>query len=327
MTRMTSLLTLVLALGCSTLSIAGEPSRDQVVQSLEAMTGCYLVDYSYTETEALKPGYTRDARVYDVNKNMSVKEWIYSEHVSPSHIRLQHILFATGLDGKFMEGSMLKHTGEDWEHAGSFLYDFTAPNTWGVKALTARDGVWTRKITNLDDGLRYQCAAPWKLDGQGYAEWSCQSYAPIPGRESRDMGRRDYNTMDRFTRVIVYGNSWLERQENTKVIHAKDGTKTLLAKELGKNWYVRLPDSECAVAQAYVGPRLAFWNLLRDTWIEVLKGDRSFVETALMPGTMPRFVKMMEIEAKYLSQDLRDQAVRALAKAEILKVIEDYRAN
>jgi hypothetical protein len=327
MTQKPSLVAIALALGCSTLSQAGEPSRDQVVQTLESMTGCYLVDYSYTETEALKDGYTRDARVYDVNKSMSVKEWIYSEQVSANHIRLQHILFATKPDGTFMDGSMLKHTGEDWEHASSFLYDFVGPNTWDVKPLTTRQGVWTRKITNLDDGLRYQCAAPWKIEGQGYAEWSCQSYAPIPGRETRDMGRRDYNTMDRFTRVIAYGQSWLERQENTKIIHAKDGTKTPLAKELGKNWYVRLPDSECSVAQAFAGPRLKFWNLLRDTWIEVLSGDRSFVERPLIPGTMPRFVKMIEIESKYFMQNMDDPAVRALAKAEIRQVIQEYRAN
>ena len=29
--------------------------------AIQSMTGCYLVDYSYVETESLKPGYVRDA--------------------------------------------------------------------------------------------------------------------------------------------------------------------------------------------------------------------------------------------------------------------------
>jgi hypothetical protein len=45
-------------------------------EALQSLAGCYLVDYSYVETESLKPGYVRDSRVYDVNRDKSVKEWI-----------------------------------------------------------------------------------------------------------------------------------------------------------------------------------------------------------------------------------------------------------
>ncbi|HUP57702.1 MAG TPA: DUF6607 family protein, partial [Bdellovibrionota bacterium] len=213
--------------------------------ALQSMTGCYLVDYSYTETESLKPGYVRDTRVYDVNRDKSVKEWIFAEELSSTRIRLQHILFATDLDGTLMGGSELKHQVEDWEYDAAFLYDFTGPSNWAVKDLGESHGRWVRKITNLDDGLRYQCAAAWSLD-TAYPEWSCSNYAPIPGRETRDMGRKDYNTLARGTRVVAYQQSWLERQDNIKTIHdPATGTRTALARELGKNWYVRLPDSEC----------------------------------------------------------------------------------
>lgn len=60
-------------------------------KAVEKMAGCYLVDYNYTETESLKVGYSRDPRLYDVNKVKAVKEWIYSEELSPTRIRLQHI--------------------------------------------------------------------------------------------------------------------------------------------------------------------------------------------------------------------------------------------
>jgi len=299
-----------------------EPTYEKGKAALQSMTGCYLIDYSYTETEGLQPGYERDKRVYDVNVSKSHKEWIYADEISPNRIRIQPILFGTDMDGKVMDGSFLKHQSEDWEYNASFLYDFTAPGTWEVKELKGNPGMWTRKITNLDDGLRYQCAAAWNVASE-YPNWSCDNYAPIPGRETRDMGRKDYNTLQRSTRLVAYGSSWLERQSNVKTIH-KDGTKTPLAKELGKNWYVRLPESECAEAKKFVEPRRAFWNVLRETWDEVLVGDGKFVEKATQP---PRFTKMFNLEANFRAQDLNNPAVRADAEKQIRNVIEEYRVK
>ena len=47
-----------------------------------------------------------------------------------------------------------------------------------------------------------------------YPEWTCSNHAPIPGRETRDMARADYQALDRTTRIVAYGTSWLERQES-----------------------------------------------------------------------------------------------------------------
>ena len=90
------------------------------------MAGCYLVDYSYVETESLKPGYVRDGRVYDVNRDKSVKEWIYPETLSPRRIRLQRILFANDPAGEVRAGSEIRHQTEDWEYDAPFLYEFTS---------------------------------------------------------------------------------------------------------------------------------------------------------------------------------------------------------
>lgn len=304
------------------LAASANTARDVGLKALNSMTGCYLIDYSYTETESLKPGYDRDHRVYDVNKDKSVKEWIYAIDLGPNKLRLQHILFAADLEGKVYEESFLRHQAEDWEFDAPFLYDFTSPSHWDVKKLEAGAGLWTRRVTNLDDGLRYQCAAAWNTTN-AYPEWTCDNYAPIPGRETRDMGRKDYNTLERSTRIMAYGNSWLERQANTKVIH-KDGVKTPLAKELGKNWYVRLPDSECAPVLSFRQENEAFWNLTREVWEEVLTGDRPFIET--MPvGSPPRYARMMLLQDRY--PDLSQPETRAAAKAEIRAIIQDYRAN
>jgi len=191
-----------------------------------------------------------------------------------------------------------------------------------VRDLKATPGVWTRRVTNLDDGPRYQCAARWTAD-TAYPEWTCSSYAPIPGRETRDMRRADYDTLDRTTRIVAYGQSWLERQDNVKTIH-RDGARSPLAREVGKNWSIRLPESECEAARAFAAPRRALWDVVREVWDGVLTGTAPFVETA-PPGQPPRFVKMHEVEDDYVGRDLSDPALRTAARDRIRKVIEAYR--
>ena len=52
---------------------------------------------------------------------------------------------------------------------------------------------------------------------------------------------------------VAYGTSWLERQDNVKVIDRNGAPRENLARETGKNWYVRLPDGDCQA-----GARLRF---------------------------------------------------------------------
>ncbi|MGH7386101.1 MAG: DUF6607 family protein [Candidatus Rokuibacteriota bacterium] len=296
--------------------------------AVQSMAGCYLVDYSYVEVESLKPGYVRDPRVYDVNRDKSAKEWITALALSPGRVRLQRILFLSDLAGNVREDTQIKHQSEDWEYDAPYLYDFVAPLTWQVRDLRGTSGLWTRRVTNLDDGLRYQCAARWSED-RAYPEWSCSNYAPIPGRETRDMGRSDYQTLRRGTRIVLYGaaegGSWLERQDNVKTIHL-DSSPVPLVRELGKNWYVRLPDAECVGARAFAERRRAYWALLRETWDGVLDGSGPFVERP-PAGRPPRFVRMFEVEDDAITRDLSDPAVRQGIRERILSVIEEYRVR
>jgi len=316
---------LLMLLGLSTLAAdAADDGLARGLAAIRSMTGCYLVDYSYVEVESLKPGYTRDPRVYDVNRDKSAKEWITADAVSPSRVRLQRVLFLTDLAGAVRAGTEIRHQTEDWEYGAPFLYDFVAPRTWQVRDLKATPELWTRRVTNLDDGLRYQCAARWTAD-TAYPEWTCTSYAPIPGRETRDMKRSDYDALERTTCIIAYGQSFLERQDNVKTVH-RDGEKSALAREVGKNWSVRLPDAECEAARAFAAPRRAFWSLSREVWDTVLDGAAPFVEKA-PAGQPPRFVKMYEVEEAYVGRDLSDPSVRREASERILKVIEAYRVR
>ncbi|HUP34928.1 MAG TPA: DUF6607 family protein [Candidatus Limnocylindria bacterium] len=323
-----TLITLLLLLSGAAPALAQGDQLARGRTAVQGMTGCYLVDYSYVEVQALEPGYVRDPRVYDVNRDKSAKEWITALILSPTRLRLERILFLSDLAGSVREGTQIRHQSEDWEYDASSLYDFVAPLHWQVRDLRATPGLWTRRVTNLDDGLRYQCAARWSED-RAYPEWSCANYAPIPGRETRDMGRSDYQTLQRGTRIVVYGaaqgGSWLERQDNVKTIH-RDSGRVPLVRELGKNWYVRLPDAECAGARTFAERRRDYWALLRETWDGVLDGAGPFVERT-PPGAPPRFVKMFEVEDDAIARDLADPAVRQAVRERILAVIEAYRAR
>ncbi len=321
----------VLTLACSVGQVARasapppsmqDPQLTRGSQAVHSMTGCFAVDYNYVETEALKPGYVRDPRVYDVDAGQTIKEWIFAEDISPTRIRLQHILFAVDLQGNIVQGSFLKHTGEDWSYEPSFMYQFTGPQTWTPKDMTQTTGQWVRSIINLDDGPRYACAAAWDLT-TAYPAWTCNSYAPIPGRETRDMGRTDYNTLQRSSHLEVYSSgSWLERQFNVKTID--DGhTQTPLAKEVGKEWYVRLPDSECLDAQAFLKPELPFWITLRATWDTVMTGQTTFIEKTIQGAS--RYSDIMDLETKYDGLDLSNSQVNQQAEQDITAVIAKYR--
>jgi len=314
-------LPLLLALATAALADV-QDLRERGLAAIRSLTGCFLVDYSFVEVESLRPGYTRDPRVYDVNRDKSVKEWITAEQIAPNRIWLQRILFAADLDRTVRMGSLLRHQSQDWEFGAAYLYDFAGPQIWQPRDLRATPHLWTRRVTNLDDGPRYQCAGAWTAGG--YPEWSCDSYAPVPGRETRDMGRSDYQALDRRTRIVAYGSSFLERQNNVKTLHA-EGVRTPLVRELGKTWYVRLPEGECAVGAAFSRDRAAYWGLLRENWDGVLNGAGPFVERT-PAGQPPRFVKMFEVEEEFMGKDFTDPAVREAARARIRGVIDAYRA-
>lgn len=133
----------------------------------------------------------------------------------------------------------------------------------------------------------------------------------------------------RDPRIMVYGpaqgGSWLERQDNVKTIHTDSGRGPLV-RQPGKNWYVRLPDAECAGARAFAERRRDYWALLRETWDGILDGSGPFTERA-PAGQPPRFVKMFEVEDDAIARNLADPAVREAVRQRIRAVIEDYRAR
>ncbi len=283
------------------------------MRTIRNLAGCYFVDYSYVEIESLQEGYDLDPRVYDATESRSVKELILPIEKSPSEIRLQHVLFTTDESGN--PTFFLKHHGEDWQYEPSHLFEYQAPGNWVARMPNDASGKWLRKITNLDDGPRHQCLAGWNWEAE-YPEWRCESAAPIPGRETRDMGRTDYQTLWRDSRVISYQGNWLERQLNTKIIQANE-TKEALAREKGKNWYVRLPEEECASARSWAEERLDFWGLLAEVWDEFYQSRAAIQETV---GDSSRYAAISGIEEQFLnSTDPHREEIARLAIREAIQ--------
>ena len=293
-------------------------------EALSRMGGCFIVDYNFSETHPLAPGYVRDERVYDVNETKTVMEWIYPIE-SANTLRLQHVLFALDDQGRFTADSLLRHQAEDWQYEPASYFDYQGGLTWTKVKVTAPQGRWVRKITALDDGLRYQCVGAWERKGKRL-EWQCgDNYAPIPGRETRDMGRKDYQGLLRSTHLVVFPEHWVERQKNVKTV--EDGAaRKPLTEEVGRNWFLRVPDEQCAEAQRFAAERQAWTDLLQTTWEELYAHVDAFAESKPTDAP-PRFARIAEIEERYYDRVGKDEQARAAAKNEILEAIEAYRVK
>jgi hypothetical protein len=289
---------------------------------IKKMAGCYLVDYNFVETKAIKTGYDLDRRVYDVNTNKSVYEMIVPIEKSPTELRLQHILFTRDLKTGEMT-SILKHQAEDWQYEANFFFDFNSPGHWTFMELKNNAQKWLRKVTHLDDGLRYQCASRWDLT-QKNPEWSCENFAPIPGRETRDMGRKDYNTLERSSKIVVYADSFLERQNNVKTIWTTE-SKEALAQETGKTWWIKQEASQCEEANQFFKGHERFWRILMEVWEEYLTKPGNVSELSTIEGE-PRYSKIQDIEEFSLAERFPPVDTQSIKK-KIRDVIEQYRSK
>ena len=283
---------------------------------IRKLSGCYQVDYTYSEIEPLLDTYRLDPRVYDATKRQDVYEYVVVVEDTEESIRLQHILMLKKLNGWFS----MKHHGEHWQANAPFRYHYMGENTWTPVAID--EAGWTRTITSLDDGPRYSCQGVWDISGARNL-WKCtETYSPIPGREYRDMGRKDYQGLTRSAQIQVYDWGWLERQENVKVTEAA-GHKTPLVREEGKIFSIRVDDAFCAPARDFVAARKNYWDISRAVWSEVLDGGSDFTSLPLKGGER-RYNELWRLESKYF-EGLSDAGIVDQVKTEMRSIIDSYR--
>ncbi|TKR30815.1 hypothetical protein FCE95_12020 [Luteimonas gilva] len=238
-------------------AIAQDTAQDR--KSILAMQGEYVVDFAFDETVLLQPGYERaPAQRSGGNETVIVVE------DTPTKIVLQHIL----VDEK--SGHVTKHWRQDWVYQAPSRFEFSADQTWQVRAIPAETtrGAWTQCVFEVSDAPRYCGTGKWAYDN-GVATWTSDlTWRPLPRREYTK--RSDYNAVAAINRHTLTPGGWTHEQFNTKVLRKPDGSQTELAREFGFNDYQKTKDVDFKPAYKYWRATKDYWARVRTRWDDFL---------------------------------------------------------
>ncbi|RZZ86288.1 DUF6607 family protein [Pseudoxanthomonas winnipegensis] len=228
---------------------SADPARDHA--AILKIAGEFAVDFAFDETVLLQPGYERAAAM-----RSSADEAVVVVEDTPTRVVLQHLL----VDGK--SGHVTKHWREDWVYQAPRRFEFSADQTWTVRALSPQEtaGAWTQCVYEVSDAPRYCGTGRWTYSGEVATWTSDESWRPLPRREYTR--RSDYNALRVVNRHTVTPNGWSHEQFNTKVLRRPDGRQVEIAREFGFDDYRR--DSQVDFAPAY-----AYWKATSDCWAGV----------------------------------------------------------
>ena len=261
---MKSILAATLVLSASATGIAGaqgphptrttpDPARDRA--SILAMQGEHMVDFAFDETVLLQPGYER----HPAMRSGGDEVVIVVEDTS-TRVVLQHIL----VDAK--SGHVTKHWRQDWAYEAPTRFEFSADQTWTVRALSLEEtrGAWTQCVYEVSDAPRYCGTGRWRYDN-GIATWTGDVTArPLPRREYTK--RDDYNVVVGINRHTITPGGWTHEQFNTKILRRPDGSQVELAREFGFNDYRKAADIDFKPAYDYWQATRGFWASVRAHW-------------------------------------------------------------
>jgi hypothetical protein len=296
-----ALSTLILTL--STSALAADPARDR--QSILAMQGDYTVDFAFDETVLLQPGYERQSAM-----RSGGDETVIVVEDTPTRIVLQHIL----VDAK--SGHVTKHWRQDWFYEAPTRFEFTADQTWHVRAVPAdaTRGAWTQCVYEVSDAPRYCGTGRWDYTN-GVATWTSDlSWRPLPRREYTK--RSDYNALSVVNRHTLTPNGWTHEQFNTKVLRKPDGTQVELAREFGFNDYLKTTEVDFKPARDYWQATAGYWAKVRALWDRFLsKAPGVHLKTKVdgMAMIIPLFTQAGDV-----------QEGKPVADAAIAKVFTDW---
>lgn len=230
------------------------------VQAIKDMSGCYEVSFNFAET--FSPN-----KDYEKKKNHTSRglEWVTVAEETPGKIVLQHILVVNPKgEGK---NAIVKHWRQDWLYQNTDLYTFDKENHWKYEKLNAKEvkGQWTQVVYQVDDAPRYSGSGTWiHADGRRY--WESTADAPLPRREYTT--RNDYNVLVRTNKQEHFDWGWLHDQDNKKVLR-QDGQKdAVIAEEKGLEYYRKVDNNKCIIAENYWKEYAPLWKAVRQTWDE-----------------------------------------------------------
>ena len=264
--------------------IFAQDKKQQDIDAIKAMCGCYDITFKYTETFAPEIDYEKhhDYTAYGKELALLIED-------EPNKLSIQHILVVH-------DTMVIKHWRQDWIYENEKVFHYDKDNNWVFSELPEDEvkGQWTQKVFQVDDSPRYSGSATWvHFDGKHY--WENASDSPLPRREYSK--RDDYNVMRRGNRQEITETGWIHEQDNDKIIR-KDGEEdVLLAQEKGYNIYTKVDDTDCAVAKKWWDNHEKFWSKARSAWNKAYdrKGDLTLLKKV---DGQPMFMKFYELEGK-----------------------------
>ncbi|MBS1771487.1 MAG: hypothetical protein JST82_01415 [Bacteroidetes bacterium] len=223
-------------------------------ENIEKLCGCFSVNFKYAETFSPVDTYK-----YHPREELNATELALPIESTDTKLVMQHLLVIN-------DTMIIKHWREEWSYELPVLYQYQGNKVWNRRALNASavKGKWTQTVLEVNDEPRYQGVSAWiNNDGQTY--WESTADAPLPRREYTT--RNDYNILKRKNRIQLTADGYMHEQDNDKIIRS-DKADVLLVQEKGYNKYIRMDESECAVAKAWWEKNKAFWTSVRSTWAE-----------------------------------------------------------
>ncbi|MFT3754604.1 MAG: hypothetical protein QM769_01435 [Pseudoxanthomonas sp.] len=237
---------------------AADPARDRA--AILAMQGEHQVDFAFDETVLLQPGYERAPAMRSGGDEVVIVVEDSSIDGRPAKIVLQHLL----VDVK--SGHVTKHWRQDWVYEAPMRFEFSADQTWTVRALSPQEtaGAWTQCVYEVSDAPRYCGTGRWDYT-DGAPTWTSDaSWRPLPRREYTR--RSDYNALQVVNRHTIVPGGWTHEQFNTKILRKPDGSRTAIAREFGFDDYRKTTEIDFKPAYEYWQATRGFWAQVRTHW-------------------------------------------------------------
>lgn len=266
-------LSTIAALFTASVALFAQDKKQEDVNAIKSMCGCYEVEFNFTETF----NYSQDS-LYLPSKTKHDRglEWVQLVEDKDNKVSMQHLLIVG-------ENMIIKHWRQDWLFENTEFYQFDKETTWKYETLAKGDvkGQWTQKVYQVDDSPRYEGTATWvHVDGKHY--WVNTTDAPLPRREYTK--RHDYNVLNRRNIHAITDFGWIHEQDNDKIVRADGAPDFLLAEEKGYDVYTKVDDSKCKAAQDWWAKNEKLWANVRTKWEKVFSKDKDLVLEKTVDG-------------------------------------------
>jgi len=237
-------------------------SRDRA--AILAMAGEFEVEFNFTETVALAPGYQLK-KPYTA----SASELVKVVEDNGDRITLQHLLVVEDESGP----AVIKHWAQIWKYEDVNTLNYEGRKTWLPVTHTPDEsaGTWTQFVTQTDDSPRYKAQGTWSHAGNSSTWTSKVSTRPLPRRDYSK--RKDYDLLVVVNHHIITPDGWVHQQDNRKLV-SRGGKHQFLCIEAGLNHYKRIEDDESKegfkLAEEQWEKTHEFWQVVRDCWVKII---------------------------------------------------------